>query len=180
MKKLFLYIDESKDLPNRKIELVIWISHFRLTHCNNEIQYLKDYHGINTELHGYRRKTAQIFWKKITHESFWEKTNLLEKIYIFSFENFQENWDNWNTVYSHILSWIRGSEAIYADKITLSTQDMKLLKYNTWIHGTSVTFLNSTNNPIIQLIDLICGYIHDEQYPSHIGKIPIEYKKITL
>ena len=163
MSRVFLYIDESKDIWNSQIKITVWVSKYRIARCNWVIQELKDTHGIISELHWYRRKTAQIFWNKITRDNFWERTDIFEMIYFFTFDNFVESWSHWNTIYSHILSEIRWTDTIYADKITLSRQDMKLLKYNIGLTGWSITFLNSVHNPIIQCIDLICWYIRDEK-----------------
>ena len=180
MSRYFLYIDESKDMLHSRIEIVVWVSRYKLTHCDRMIASLKDRHHVTMEIHGYRRRTSQIFWSDSMGEWFWDQTDIFESIHHFSFENFVESGEIWAHIYSHILDQFSSVATIYADHITLSTSDMKLLKYDMSIRWASLELLNSRMHPVIQIIDLLCGYIREENYPDILGHISIRYHKFKL
>jgi hypothetical protein len=35
-------------------------------------------------------------------------------------------------------------------------------------------------HPVIQIVDLLCGYIREEDYPDILGHIPIRYHRFKL
>jgi hypothetical protein len=106
---------------------------------------------------------------------------IFEKVYHFEFTAFRECGDIWREVYYRIMNDIPDIRTIYADKITLSSKDMKLLKYEIQMRGVSIEFLSSTTNTSIQMTDLICGYIRNESYPGRIeNSLEVEYIKVNL
>lgn len=176
MSKIFLYIDESKDILNKKIEISVWVSYHKITYLNTKIDSIKSDYRVSTELHWYRRKTSQIFWKSLTNDYLSRGEFFFGKVYHYTFTEFEESGECWRKIYDKILSTINWVNVIYADKITLSTQDMKLLKYDISLHWVSIEFVSSEKNSSIQIIDLIGWFIRDEHYPESIWiSTPIEY-----
>lgn len=179
MQKIFLYIDESKNITARKLSLAVLVSKKRLWIMNNSYILLKEEHHFSWELHGYRKKEVQYFWKQLEWAKYWEHQNLIEKIYFIEFENFDERGYKWLQVYKYLNGIIWGIQQIYSDAITLSKIDTLNIKNQLLLRSANIEFLHSGNNSSIQMADILCGYCHHEGQSS-LGNIQILRCKTVL
>lgn len=173
MKKIFLYIDESKDIQNKKLSLLVYTWKSRIWTLNTIYWKIKDKYWINSELHWYRRKEAQYVWNQMIKWNYWDAQTNIDSIHFFEFQNFDERWFMWKNIYEYVIKniWLKGQ--IYADKITLSAKDMAQLKLATLLKWYNLEFVHSGNNNAIQIADILCWFCCNEIHESNLGNITI-------
>jgi hypothetical protein len=174
MKKLFLYIDESKDIQNRKLSLLVYIGKGRIWTLNTIYWEIKKKYWISWELHWFRRKEVQFVWKQMIKWNYWEEQKNIEEIHFFEFQNFDERWFMWKNVYEYLTNiiWLQGQ--IYADKITLSIKDITHLKLQMLRKWFNLEFIHSGNNTSIQIADILCWFCYHTKDAEFLWNISIK------
>jgi len=90
MTKKFLYIDESKNILQKKLYILAYRSNKKLGTLNNTYNQLKVEYRYFGEIHGFRKKEVQFLWNDLKKKKYWDSQNNIEKIFFFEFDNFEE------------------------------------------------------------------------------------------
>jgi hypothetical protein len=106
MQKIFLYIDESKNVVQKKLFILAYQSNKKLGILNNTYNQLKIDYRYFGEIHGFRKKEVQFLWKDLEKKNYWGTQKNIEKIYFFEFDNFEEKGFKWKNVYEFITNTI--------------------------------------------------------------------------